>query len=114
MSKHLRVERNADALVVHFLDKRIHADLAIAGLGEELYAVAARPDCLKLVLNFSDVDFLSSAMFGKVVTVKKMMTEKDGVLRLCAMCPNLRLIFALTCLDHILDIRETQADAIGQ
>jgi anti-anti-sigma regulatory factor len=53
-------------------------------------------------------------MFGKIITVKKMMAGKNGVLRLCEMCPNVRLIFTLTCLDHILDIRETEADAIGQ
>jgi anti-sigma B factor antagonist len=84
------------------------------GLGQELYAVVARPDCLKLVLNFSGVDFLSSAMLGKAVTVMKMMAEKNGVLRLCEMCPNVRLVFKHTCLDRILDIRETEADAIGQ
>jgi anti-sigma B factor antagonist len=114
MNKHLRVERNADALVVHFLDQRIHADDAITGLGMEVYAVADRPDCRKLVLNFSDVEFLSSAMLGKLVIVKRKVSEKSGVLRLCEMCPNIRLIFKLTCLDQILDIRETEADAIGQ
>ncbi|MGA2621191.1 MAG: STAS domain-containing protein [Thermoguttaceae bacterium] len=114
MGKHLRVKKNADALVVHFLDRDIHAELAIMGLGQELYAVVARPDCLKLVLNFSGVDFLSSAMLGKAVTVMKMMAEKNGVLRLCEMCPNVRLVFKHTCLDRILDIRETEADAIGQ
>ena len=113
MNKQLRVERNADALVVHFLDQRIHADAAITSLGKELYAVVDRPDCLKLVLNFSDVEFLSSAMLGKLVTMQRKIVEKNGVLRLCEMCPNIRLIFKLTCLDRILDIRETEADAIG-
>ncbi len=114
MNKHLRIERNADALVVHFLDQTIHADAAITSLGKELYAVVDRPDCLKLVLNFSEVEFLFSAMLGKLVTMQRKIVEKDGVLRLCGMCPNIRLIFKLTCLDRILDIRETEADAIGQ
>ncbi len=112
MSKHLRIERNADALVVHFVEKRIHAEVVIAGMGTELDAVTVRPDCLKLVLNFSDVTFLSSAMLGKLVSVKKKIAEKNGVLRLCEMCPNVRLILKLTCLDQILDIRETEADAV--
>ena len=83
-------------------------------MGEELYAVADRPDCLKLVLNFFDVAFLSSAMLGKLVTVNKKMAEKNGVLRLCEMSPNVRQVFKLTCLDQILDIRETEAGAIGR
>jgi anti-sigma B factor antagonist len=113
MNKHFRVERHRDALVVHFLDRRMNADIAIASLGRELYAVADRPDCLKLVLNFSDVEFLSSAMLGKLIALKKKLTEKNGFFRLCEMSENIRLMFRLTCLDQILDIRETEADAIG-
>jgi anti-sigma B factor antagonist len=112
MSKHLRVKRHADVLVVHFLDKSIHADLAIAGLWNELYAIAGRPDCLKLVLNFSNLEFLCSAMLGKLLSAKKMMAEKSGVLRLCEICPNIRMVFGLTHLDQILDIRDTEAEAV--
>jgi anti-sigma B factor antagonist len=113
MSKHLRVDRNADTLVIQFLDQRISADAAIASLGKELYAVVDRPDCVRLVLNLSDVEFLSSAMLGKLVAVKKKIAEKNGVFRLCAMSENIRLMFKLTCLDHILDIRETEAEALA-
>ena len=49
--QYLRAEKNADALVVHFLDKKIHAEFVIGGLGEKLYAVADQADCLKLVLS---------------------------------------------------------------
>jgi len=78
----------------------------------ELYAIVHRPDCLKLVLNFSVVEFLSSAMLGKLLSAKKMLAQKGGVLRLCEVCPTIRMIFKLTHLDHILDIRETEAEAV--
>ncbi len=112
MSNRLRTERHAEFLVVHFLDRRIHNDLAIGSLGDELYAVIARPDCSKLVLNFSVVEFLCSAMFGKLLSVKKTMAEKGGLLRLCEICPNIRLIFRHTHLDQILDIRDTETEAL--
>jgi anti-sigma B factor antagonist len=112
MNKHFRVDRHADVLAAHFLDKSIHADLAISSLGDELYAIVGRPDCLKLVLNFSNVEFLSSAMLGKLLSAKKMMAEKGSVLRLCEICTNIRMIFTVTHLDHILDIRDTEAGAV--
>ena len=59
--EHFRVERHEDTMVVQFLDRRVVAELAITDVGEELYAVASRPDCRKLVLNFCAVEFLSSA-----------------------------------------------------
>jgi anti-sigma B factor antagonist len=113
MTKHVQVERLDDVMVVHFHDSRITGELAISGLGKELYAIVDRPDCQKLVLDFSDVDFLSSAMLGKLVSINRKMKEKGGILRLCGVCPNIRLIFKYTHLEAILDIRDTQPDAIG-
>ena len=109
--KHLYVEKRGDAVIVQFLDSKIVAELAISTLGDELYAVAKRPDCQMLVLNFSAVEFLSSAMLGKLVALNRMMADKGGVLRLCEICPNIEIIFRHTNLDRILDIRDTEADA---
>jgi anti-anti-sigma regulatory factor len=51
-------------------------------------------------------------MFGKLLSVKKTMAEKGGLLRLCEICPNIRLIFRHTHLDQILDIRDTETEAL--
>jgi len=69
-------------------------------------------DCQKLVLDFSNVDFLSSAMLGKLISINRKMKEKGGILRLCGVCPNIRLIFKYTDLETILDIRDSQSDAV--
>jgi len=110
---HLRVERVDDSLVVHFLDTRIVAELAISTLGSELYSIVNRPDCQKLVLDFSTVQFLSSAMLGKLISANRKMRDKGGTLRLCEVCSNIRTILKYTCLDQLLDIRATQAEAIA-
>ena len=112
MSKHTQVERLDDAMVVYFHDSTITGELAISGLGEELYAIVGRPDCQKLVLDFSNVEFLSSVMLGKLIRINQKMKEKGGILRLCGVCPNIRLIFKYTHLDTIFDIRDTQPDAV--
>ena len=112
MTKHVRLERLDDALVAHFLDSRITGKLAISTLGIELDAIVNRPDCQKLVLDFSNVDFLSSAMLGKLLSINRKMKEKAGILRLCGVCPSIRLIFKYTHLDTILDIRDTPPDAV--
>ena len=50
-------------------------------------------------------------MLGKLVMLNKKLVEKNGVLRLCEMCPSIRRIFRLHLPGSILDIRETEADA---
>ena len=112
MSKHLHAERHGEFLVVQFLDKVIDTDLATGSLGEELYKILDRPDCSNLVLNFSGVEFLGSAMLSKLLSANKMMGQKGGVLRLCEMNPNIRLVFQYTRLDQILDTRGAEADAL--
>ena len=112
MTKHTQVERLDDALVVHFHDSKITGELAISGLGDELYAIVGRPDCQKLVLDFSNVDFISSAMLGKLININRKMKEKGGIFTLCGVCPTIRLIFTYTHLETIFDIRDTQSDAV--
>jgi anti-sigma B factor antagonist len=111
--EHFRVERHEDTMVVQFLDRRVVAELAITDVGEELYAVASRPDCRKLVLNFCAVEFLSSAMLGKLAIVKKMIAAKGGLFILCEICPNIRLILKLTAMERIFDIRDAEAEAVA-
>ena len=86
MTKHVQIERIDDVVVVHFHDSKITGELAISGLGDELYAIVDRPDCQKLVLDFSNVDFLSSAMLGKLVIINRKMKERGGTFRLCGVC----------------------------
>ena len=112
MHKHVQVERLDDALVVHFHDSKITGELAISSLGDELYAMVDRPDCQKLILDFSNVDFVSSAMLGKLMSMNRKMKEKGGIFRLCEVRPHIRLIFKYTHLETILDIRDTQPDAV--
>jgi anti-anti-sigma factor len=113
MNRHLSTEKHGDFIVVHFVEKNIYADLAVGELGDELYEIVRHPDCLKVVLDFSNVELLSSVTLGKLLSVKKTMAEKGGLLRLCEICDTLRMAFTLTHLDHIFDIRNTVAEAVG-
>ena len=112
-SRHFRVERCADALLCHFLDSKIAAEPAISTVGSELYAVVDRPDCQKLVLDFSSVEFLSSAMLGKLISANRKMKEKGGALKLCAIRPSILAVLKCSWLDQILDIRDTQDNAMA-
>jgi anti-anti-sigma factor len=110
---HLRLEKRADVTVAYLLDTRIVAELAIASLGDELYSVGERPDCTKLVLNFAAVEYLSSAMLGKLINLNRRMKVRKAMLVLCEIRPEILTIFKLTSLDRILDIRATEADAVA-
>lgn len=110
--RHLGVWRQGDVTTVRFGEHRILDERAIDKLGDELYAVAEQEDCRNLLLNFSSVERLSTVMLGKLLMVNQKMESKGGKLRLCELGPEVREVFNTTKLDHILELRGSEADAL--
>jgi anti-sigma B factor antagonist len=110
-----RLETNDvdDVTVVHFRDQKIIEDLGIQELGQELFHLVEEEDRQKLVLNFSSVDFLSSAALGKLITLDKKIKARGGALKLCNIRPEIYEVFAITRLNRLFDIREDEADALA-
>jgi len=102
--QHLKLSKDGQALVVHFVDRQI-AGVTPFAVGQELHAMTMEEECGNVVLDFSGVDFLTSEMLGKVVVLNKRLRQKGGTLSLRGLCPQIRQVFAVTKLDLILDIQ---------
>ena len=110
--RHLGVSQCGNVTLVRFGDHRILNAVAIDLIGDELYGVADRPDCCKLLLNFAGVAYLSSLMLGKLLMLKKKVESQGGNLKLCDVGPEVQEIFKTTNLDQLLDVRENEVDAL--
>lgn len=111
--RRLEVNEVGEVTVVHFRDRKIIEDLGIQELGQELFDLVEVEDRKKLVLNFSSVDFLSSAALGKLITLDKKVKAQGGVLKLCNIRPEIYEVFAITRLNRIFDIKDDEADALA-
>ena len=67
----------------------------------------------KLLLNFSTVDFLSSAALGKLITLDKKMKAHGGTLKLSNIRPEIYEVFTITRLNRLFDIKDDEADALA-
>ena len=67
----------------------------------------------KLVLNFTKVDFLSSAALGKLITLDKKVKAASGKLKLSNIRPEIYEVFAITKLNKLFDIKTDEAEAIA-
>ena len=110
-SRHLEVGTNGDVIVVCLGKHRILDELTVAKISDELLAVADRPDCHRILLDFGGVIRLSSALLGKLLTLRRKMECKGEKLRLCGLNSQLRSVFATTKLDRLFDITDTEAGA---
>ena len=112
-TQRLEIQEIGDVTVVRFLDPRVTNPLEIEELGRQLYQVLEFKRGLKLVIDFSPVEFISSAMIGKLISLNRKVKVCKSALRLCNMRREIRDIFHLCNLERVFDIREDQAAAIA-
>ncbi len=115
MSGHRRLEVSqiGDVTVVRFIDRRILDHANIEQIGKELFELVEDGGCKKLLLNFSDVEFFSSAALGRLVKLEKTLKKKGGSLVLSNIRPTIYDAFNITQLYKVFDIKEDEAEALA-
>jgi anti-sigma B factor antagonist len=102
-----------EVTAVFFQDARILDETTVKAIAEELMQIADQSYKLKLLLDFSNVEYLSSAVLGKLVALHKKITEGKGQLKLCAIKPAIREVFKITKLDKLFELHDTNAAAMN-
>jgi anti-sigma B factor antagonist len=111
--RRLDLSEVGDVTVVRFRDHKIVEDINIQQLGQEMFQLVEADNRTKLLLNFSSVDFLSSAALGKLITLDKKMKAHGGTLKLSNIRPEIYEVFAITKLNRLFDIKDDEADALA-
>lgn len=115
MTAHRRLEvaEVGDVTVIRFKDRKILDESNIQEMGQELFSLVEDDKRDKLLLNFTAVDFLSSAALGKLITLDKKVKANSGTLKLCNIRPEIYEVFAITKLNKLFDIRDDEAAALA-
>jgi anti-anti-sigma factor len=109
----LMTQTNGDITVVYFTDSKILDEYKINQLSEELNKVAEKTAGGKLLLNFGDVHFMSSAVLGKLVSINRKCKESNTNLKMCQISPDIMKVFEITRLNKVIDIYDTEEKAIS-
>jgi anti-sigma B factor antagonist len=100
----ITVEDVGDVAVVQFVDKKILDEQNIQLIGDDLFKLVDELGRRKLLLNFSNVDFMSSAALGKLIRLDQRMKAVGGKVIHCGISKDIMQVFVLTKLDKILKI----------
>lgn len=111
--RRLEVADVGDVTVVRFVDRKILDEANIQEMGQELFQLVEEEKRGKIVLNFSSVDFLSSAALGKLITLEKKVKAHNGKLKLSNIRPEIYEVFAITKLNKLFDIKDDEAAALA-
>ena len=90
-----------DVLVAYFQDVRIIDESRINSLGQELTDLINNSDDKKIILNFKNVSFMSSAMIGKLVLFGKKCKTAKVSMRMCDINENVEEVFNLMKLGKV-------------
>jgi anti-sigma B factor antagonist len=112
-NRRLKVNEISGVTVVHFVDRKILDEANIQELGQELFELIEEQGKKSLLLNFSTVEFLSSAALGKLITLDKKVKAHAGKLKLSNIRPEIYEVFKITKLNKLFDIKEDEAEALA-
>ena len=110
--RRLEVEDIGDVTVVNFVDRRILDEQNIQIIGDQLFSLVDTEGLRKLLLNFGNVEYLSSAALGKLITLNKKLQAAGGRLILCNIDPQIYEVFEITKLDKFFNIQKEEQAAL--
>jgi anti-sigma B factor antagonist len=109
----LNVSQHKDISVVEFTESKILDEMNITEIGQGLAALVDSRERPKLLLDFANVDHLSSAALGMLINVNNRVKQRSGQLRLAAIRPQIMEVFVITKLNRLFRIAGTRDEAIG-
>jgi len=108
----LVVHQDAEITKIEFLDRNILEEANIQAIGDEISGLIDEATDPKLLINFKNVEHLSSAALGTLITVNNKVRQKGGQLRLCNIDPQIYEVFVITKLNKLFQIHDDVESAL--
>src|SRR5881392_1019010 len=102
--RRIKVNESKGVTIVTFNDSKIIDEAEIQEFGQELYDLVDREGRKKIVLNFANVEFLSSAALGKLIKFDNRAKHQGSALILSNIRPEIYEVFAITKLTKLFVI----------
>jgi anti-sigma B factor antagonist len=107
------IEDIGDVTMVNFIDKKILDEQNIQMIGDDLFRLVDELGRRKLLLNFGNVEFMSSAALGKLIRLHQRLNQVGGKLILCGISKSILEIFEITKLDKMLKIVKDEQSGLS-
>jgi anti-anti-sigma factor len=98
-------------LTVCMTDARLTDEARLEQMGADLIKQLNETTEERVILDFRNVQFMSSSMLGKLVQLQKKCKEFKVHLKLASISPDIRQVFKITKLDKLFEIEADEAAA---
>ncbi len=98
---------------IEFLDRNILDEANIQQIGDEIARLVDEAPQPKVLISFQNVDHLSSAALGTLITINNKVRGRDGQLRLADIDPQIYEVFVITKLNKLFQIYDSSDQALA-
>jgi len=98
------VQHGVDVTFVTFNVEEIVEEQHVKEIEEEIMSVVEEANQENMMLDFSNVQFMTSAFLGLLVKIHKRIRKRGGYLKLRHINPTIYKVFEITQLTKVFDI----------
>ncbi|MEM8864997.1 MAG: STAS domain-containing protein [Planctomycetota bacterium] len=107
----IKTESTEGILVVAVQAPRLVEDSVLEQLEKDVLSLIDKTTEERLIIDFGQVEFMSSSMLGKLVKIQKKCKEYKTKLKLASLSPDILQVFKITKLDKVFSIEKDVASA---
>jgi len=109
----IQVNETNGIKVVRFQDRQLFDERTVREVADQVLAALPNDNTpIRLVLDFSDVNLVSSTLLSKLILLQRRVENSGGKLRLCEMSPVIQQVFRTSNLDRLFTIDRDQRASI--
>lgn len=98
--------------VVRFQVRQLFDERTVREVADQLFAAAPSSGPIRMIVDFSGVDMVSSSLLGKLILLQRRVDASGGKLRLCEMSSSVRAVFKTSNLDRLFGIDRDRREAL--
>jgi anti-sigma B factor antagonist len=87
---HFTCVEDAGAVIVTFVRQQLTDEDNIEQVGDALFALVEKDAHSRIILDLSQLDYITSSVLGKFITLHRRLHRLGGAVVLCAIQPNVR------------------------
>ena len=111
--RRIQTAKKGDIHMVAFKDSKILDDTTLDEIRQEITTLIGKASGPDVLLDFGNVEFMSSAMLGLLGQVHRKIAAGKGRLRMCGIRPEIMQVFKLTSLDKLFSIHKDAPTALA-
>ena len=112
-ASHIRVQDQDGVKRIEFVERNILDEANIQQIGDEIGRIVDAQDQPKVLISFQNVDHLSSAALGTLITINNKIRGREGQLALAEIDPQIYEVFVITKLNKLFQIFDSSEQAMA-